>query len=431
MYALVDCNNFFVSCERLFRPELRDVPVAVLSNNDGCVVARSNEVKALGVPMGTPHFKAKDVLERHKAVLFSANFRLYGDMSSRVVQVLTAIAPQIEVYSVDESFLDLSELRIDDYEQWAKDVAAVVEKRTGIPVSVGVAPTKTLAKLAAEQAKKDANLKGGHAIIPPNDVAANSTEVEQMWLKDDLCSFPVEDIWGIGRRLAPMLRDFGVTTAWEFIQLPDAWIRKKMSIKGLQTAQEIRGLDCYGFAVPRDIAKMVSASRSFGSSLSQLHELEAAVSSLAFRAGYRLRRQSLNARTISIYLSGGKKATFSSKKASITFDYPLNDSAAIVSASIELLKDAYASGRDYKKAGVILQDITGSSEQQMPLLKPLDERTLTKIARKNTSIDSINDRWGSGTISYAISKTSDKWVSKRENVSPAYTTRWAEIPTIS
>ena len=222
IFALVDCNNFFVSCERIFRPDLEGKPVVVLSSNDGCAVARSNEAKALGIPMGAPAFKYRDVFERHNIVKFSANFDLYGDISRRIITILTTITPKIEVYSVDESFLDLSELAITDYTAWGEMVREKIMQWVGVPVSIGIAPTKTLAKLASDRAKKEPDLRG---VL---DLATITPEARNEYLR----AFPIEDIWGIGRKLSPRLRAIGVGTAGQLADLRVQQAQQLMGIHG-------------------------------------------------------------------------------------------------------------------------------------------------------------------------------------------------------
>ena len=259
MYALADCNNFFASCERVFRPELNGRPVIVLSNNDGCAVARSNEAKALGVQMGDPYFKLRPLIERNGIAVFSSNFALYGDMSARVQEVLRGYAPFIEVYSIDEAFLDLRGMDV-DFDAYAREISRACWRQTSIPVSVGIAPTKTLAKIASKLCKKYPRLGGGCYMHRPEDI------------EKVLRKFPVEDVWGIGRRMVRRLEPLGVQTAWDYAQLPESTVRMLFHLPGFRTWKELRGIPCIEFEDFVEPKKTICVSRSFAHDITTVSE---------------------------------------------------------------------------------------------------------------------------------------------------------------
>ena len=288
MYAHIDCNNFFVSCERLFRPELEQRPVAVLSNNDSCIISRSVEVKALGISMGVPLFNVQSLVRMHDIALFSANFELYGDMSSRLVMLLREITPLIEVYSIDECFLDLSRLEIAHALAWATHIQQRINTELGLPVSVGVGPTKTLAKVATTYAKQH----GGVTVI--DSEYARQNVLEQL---------AIEDVWGIGWRTAPKLRERGVTSAWQLVCASDTWLGQYFNIVGLRMVSELRGVSCLRFGDARDKRKSIGVSRAFGHKVRAFHQLESATASFATRAAAKLRGQDSVCTTVVVYLT--------------------------------------------------------------------------------------------------------------------------------
>ena len=269
MFALADCNNFFASCERVFRPDLQGKPVIVLSNNDGCAIARSNEAKALGLKMGDPLFKIKDIVQKHDVAVFSGNMALYGDMSQRVRWVLEDYAPSIEVYSIDEAFLDLRGMDNIDFDAYAKEISAKCWKMTSIPVSVGIAPTKTLAKIASKLCKQYPKLKGGCYMHRPQDI------------EKVLRKYPIEDVWGIGRRTTPKLKAIGVMTAYDFTQLSEASVRHMLGVVGVRTWNELRGVPCIEFEDSFEIKQSICVSRSFSTEIYELPELQEQIANFA------------------------------------------------------------------------------------------------------------------------------------------------------
>jgi len=423
VFALVDCNNFFVSCERVFRPDLKDKPVAVLSNNDGVVVARSNEVKAMKVPMATPYFKVKDILRKNGTQLFSANFTLYGDFSRRIAEVLETAAPYVEVYSVDESFLEVSSLGIEDYQKWGQELATKVERYTGIPVSVGIGPSKTLAKAASEYVKKHPETKGAYDV----------TEVTPR--KKMLKWLPVEDVWGVGRALGPRLRNRGVKTAYDLTQVSEDWALETMTIRGLKTLRELKGES----NIPLETSskhshqKSISATRSFGRTVRTPYQLESAMANFAARIAYNLRRKGQVASEVVVFLRSGVKDVHQHNSSiNVRLSFATSDTAILTASVVKGLSQIIKSGHGYKRAGLVVHKLLLVEASQLPIIDTPTEGIMGKSERLMSVMDDINKRWGKGSLAIAreaIGRTD--WQSKRENKSPAYTTSWAEIPVIT
>lgn len=417
-YALIDCNNFFVSCERLFRPDIADKPVAVLSNNDGCIVARSNEIKALGIPMGVPLFKVRDVINANKAVLFSANFELYGDISQRIVQLLREETPLIEVYSIDENFIDLSELPIDDRQAWARRVRDRILREIGVPTSVGVAPTKTLAKVASTFAKTHGD---GTWVI--------ESEEEREAMLEQL---PIEDIWGIGRQLAPKLLDKGVSKASQLTNASDAWLRTQFNITGIKMVDELRGIARLSFGDKHEQRKTIMRSRSFGHRVRSYFQLESAVATFTAQAASRLREQDsvCSGLVVSLQLAereGGHKQYVSRL---VRLPEASAHTGALIAAALEGLAALFDEDGSYKKAGVTLSGIVDRQAWQLSLLEQRAEEREKGVVLME-SIDRLNKRYGKGTVWHASEAKGDaKWQSKREQQSPRYTTRLSELPRL-
>lgn len=422
LFALIDCNNFFVSCERVFRPDLEGRPVVVLSSNDGCAVARSNEAKALGIPMGAPAFKYKEVFEKHQVVKFSANFDLYGDFSRRIINILTTITPRIEVYSVDESFLDLSQLPIRDYTEWGRVVRAQILQWTGIPVSIGIAPTKTLAKLASERAKKDPLLAG---VL---DVANISTAERADYLE----YFPIEDIWGIGWHLAPKLRAEGVGTAQDIANLHPRRAQQLMGIHGRQMVAELNGISCYPLGLEDKRPQTIAATRTFGEDTSDYNSLEAAFATFAATATFKLRRSNQLAQKIALFLVTNKhKPGFSHWNQEIQFTTPTADTGLIIHEVQRALQTIYNPAVQYHRAGIILYDFVPEGALQTDLLQPEMIVQHNAGTRRMQAVDSINNRYGKHQIHFAAEDLATTWRPKQFLRSPRYTTHWDELPKCS
>lgn len=420
MYAVVDCNNFFVSCERLFRPELEGRPVIVLSNNDGCAVTRSNEAKPF-IPMGAPVFKYKDVIEREKIISFSANFRLYGDLSQRIMSILEHAVPYVQQYSVDEAFLEIGSLGLEDYEQWARELRGRILQWTGLPVAIGVGPTKTLAKAAVERAKK----------TPECDDVLSLDDPDKR--RRYLSQLPVEDVWGVGRRLAPKLHQYGIHDAQALANAPTKWMRQFTSVVGMRVVQELAGIDCFGMEVTynQPAQHTIAATRSFGRAVSGQHELEAALASFIARAAHKARRQELLASELRIFISTGKHArlrrTISERR---ELPVATADTGRLTAHAVELLNEVYDSQYSYKRAGIMLGKLVPRTAQQQNLLAPVGPQQFDRRERLMATLDNVNHKWGSHTLKVATEGVNRRWRSKREHTSPAYTTRWRDLPVV-
>lgn len=418
VYALIDCNNFFVSCERLFRPDLEGRPVVVLSSNDGCAVSRSQEAKDLGIPMGAPHFKFRDFFRQHGVVTFSANFELYGDISERITNLLATITPHIEVYSVDESFLDLTELGLADYESWGREVRASILKHVGVPVSIGAAPSKTLAKAANDRAKKIPELKG-------------SLDMTEQGRRTDrfLASLPVQDVWGVGWRLAPKLRAEGIHTALDLRLMNYRRAQQLMGIHGRHMVYELNGTACLPFQKESKPQQMIMRGRQFGEDTGQLYVIESAVASLTARAAASLRRERQLARRAAVTLSTNRhKPGYQRISREVRFYTPTADTGSITSQLVRLLATSHNPRLSYHKAEVLLYDFVTETALQTDLLGAVDVPANTKSQHKMQALDTINLRHGKGTIRFAAEDLSQAWQPHRRLSSPRYTSAWDDLP---
>ncbi len=420
---LVDCNSFFCSCERLFRPELANKPVGVLSNNDGCFVSRTKELKALGVPMGAPYFHYKDVCIKNKAFVFSSNFALYANISDRVMKTLAEFSDELEVYSVDEAFLNLKgflpTLRFPTIEDFAVHVKAKVEQNTGIPVSIGIGPTKTLAKVANQMAKDNLALKGIMSLMNPKvrDTA--------------LASFEIDDIWGIGRALAPRLRLLGIKTAKDFRDYSNEKHLLKLFTKvELYRKWELQGISKFNLNQTSKDKKQIMCSRSFGGQVTTLDELKASVVHHAASATEKLRRQNSLCRSVRVFIRTNRfKNTEQYYGADeITLDMATSDTRKIVEACLKILSSVFVSGYEYKKSGVCLSGITSSEHSQLSLFEKADTQKSLNLMK---SIDLINKKSGQETIKFAVSATPKKaWRMNQNLKSPKYVSGWLELPKV-
>ena len=420
MYALADCNNFFVSCERVFRPDLEGRPVVVLSNNDGCAIARSNEAKRLGIRMGQPMFEFRHLIDSGSVTVFSSNFALYGDMSRRVQQTLSRFAPAIEVYSIDESFIDLTGLGADtDLDLWAKTVSGECRRCTGIPVSVGVAPTKTLAKIASKLCKQYPATKGGCWMHRPEDV------------EKVLQRFSIEDIWGIGRRYSRRFKGyFGMNTAWDFYIKDKSWVSTEMGIGGVRTWQELHGIPSISFEDSAQAKKQIMISRTFAKEITGLDELSAQVSMFCSMAVEKLRRQGSSCSNVTVFIMTNRfhrdngLTQFESRMTQ--FPTATDSTLEINTAVMHVIRDMFRSGYGYKRAGVVLGDILPSDKVQLSFFDNIDR---DRHSRLMSVMDSINRREGRNTVGLA-SQSLEGIKMNREHLSPCYTTEWNDIITV-
>ena len=419
MFALADCNNFFASCERVFRPDLQGKPVIVLSNNDGCAIARSNEAKALGIKMGAPFFKIKDIVRRHNVAVFSGNMALYGDMSQRVRWVLEEFAPGIEVYSIDEAFLDLRGMKNIDFDAYAKRISAQCWKMTSIPVSVGIAPTKTLAKIASKLCKQYPKLRGGCYMHRPQDI------------EKVLRKFPIEDVWGIGRRTAPKLKARGVNTAYEFTQMPEGVVRMMLGIGGVRTWKELRGIPCLEFEDGFEAKQSICVSRSFSFEIYEVKELQEQIANFASAMASKLRKQqSVTSEMVVFAYTNRFREDVPQIHANtlVPFITPTAEERIIIAQAVSAAKTLFKQGFGYKKAGVIATKIVSEKHVMHSLFE--DREAVEREHKITSALDAINAAFGKGTIKLAV-QGSGEIKSSSENQSPHYTTRWSDIPLVT
>ena len=411
MIALADCNNFYASCERVFNPKLERKPVVVLSNNDGCIIARSNEAKKLGIKMGEPAFKIKNILEKYNVNVFSTNFTLYGDLSKRVMNTFRTEVNKMEVYSIDEAFLDFSDLA--DKER-AIQIKKKVQMWTGIPVSIGIAKTKTLAKVANHIAKKYTKI--GCFMFDDEDLIRRALNV-----------FPVEDLWGIGRKHAKRLKEFGIHTALRFREADINWIKRHFSINAVKLQRELKGEICYPLEATIQRKKNICTARSFGTEIKELSKLREAVSSHANTCATKLRKEKSCCSTISVFLSTNPfkpQAKQYHPYRVFNLDVPTNDSIEIVRFALKGLDQIYRSDCIYKKLGVIVGRTIPESQVQLSLFDNLDRDKRREI---NSVVDTINKKMGRNKVKLAVQGSGRKWKLRQERLSPCYTTRFSDI----
>lgn len=417
MYALADCNNFYASCERVFEPRLEGRPVIVLSNNDGCVVARSQEAKDLGIAMGEPVFKCRSIIEKHRVVVRSSNYTLYDDMSRRVVQSITTFIPDIEIYSIDEVFLDLQPLINRDVMAICHRTRQSVLDWTGIPISIGLGSTKTLAKLANRIAKKRAGTNGVYRL--PDEAQARD---------HDLASTDIEDVWGIGRRWGRRFRQIGVATAMDLARMPAMEVRRQFNVIAMRTALELRGEPCQDIQEVAIQRRTMVRSRSFGRMVTTWDELSEAIATHASRAAEKLRAEDSVAGQISVFLHTNRfREDMPQYHRNGTRELlpATNVTPVILDAARSIGRSIFREGFHYKKAGVMLGDITHGGGQG----GLFDQRNHGRDERLMKTLDKINDRMGPGTLHAAATGLRRReWHMKRENRSPRYTTCWDDIP---
>ncbi len=413
MFALVDCNNFYASCERAFAPNLNGKPIVVLSNNDGCAIARSNEAKAVGIPMGAPAFQFEALFKKHNVQVFSANFALYGNMSNRVMSILGEYSPEVEIYSIDEAFLQLSGFDYVNLKEYGISMRKRVTQGTGIPICVGIAPTKALSKVANRIAKKYPQTKGVYII-----------DTEEKRLKA-LKWLAVEDIWGIGRKHALKLYTRGIKTAFDFTQLPDAWVQKEFSIVGLRLKRDLSGLPTLKLD---DIQpkKNIATTRSFEYNLTKLSELKERVATFAVTCAEKLRKQHSCCTSLMVFIHTNgfrKDLPQYSKNTVVKLPFPTNSSLDISNFALQALERIFMEGFVYKKAGVIIMDFVPENQVQVSLF----ENSNPKHSHLMQAIDQLNNRFGQQKIRLSIQDLKRVWKMKQEKLSPRYTTNINDI----
>lgn len=417
--ALVDVNNFYVSAERVFNPKLEGVPVVVLSNNDGCVVARSQEIRALDIPMGEPWFKLRALAKKHGIVALSSNYALYADISNRVMTILSDFSPRQEVYSIDECFLDLEGLP--NLTQTGQTIRQRIKKWVGVPVCVGIAPTKTLAKLANHVAKKRPQYQG----------VCNFQEMPMEDIDQILASIEVGEVWGIGRKLNAHLQAGGIQTVKQLRDFDILRLRRRFGVVMERTVRELRGEPCLEMAEVSPRKQQIISSRTFGRYVTDLRELEEAVSVYMSRAAEKLRRQASVAATAYVYIRTNPHKDGEpqySPGMMIGLPLPTNDTRELVQAVLACLHRIYRDGFRYQKAGIMLSDITPERISQGELFAT--QPITPKVSKLMSTLDQINRKMGKGALKLASDGVEQEWKMKRGNKSPAYTTKWDELPIV-
>jgi len=414
IYALVDCNNFYASCERVFNPLLENKPVAILSNNDGCIIARSEEVKALDIPMGAPLYQYQPLLIKHQVHVLSSNYALYGDMSQRVMEILKIWSPDVEVYSIDEAFLKLDGLEHWDLEKYAWSIQRTIKQWTGLPVSIGIAPTKTLAKLANHYAKKK------HLYV---------CDLRESTLRNTVLSeLKASAVWGIGSQLTEKLKKLDICNAQQLQKNSPKQMRKHFGVAVERTVLELNGIACVETKV-KEAKKNIIASRSFGTPVRDLHQLEEAINNHIARACMRLRKQHSKAGGIIIFIqSSHHQENFYTNNETIFLSYPTSDTQVFMQQVKQKLQKIYFPGIRYKKAGVILIDIAPDTFRQNDMFVPdISDRNTIKLMGV---LDKINQQMGKNTLFWAAQGIKRLWEMRSDNRSPSYTTDWQNIPTV-
>ncbi len=413
MFALIDCNNFYASCERVFNPTLIGKPIVVLSNNDGCAVARSNEAKELGVKMGVPLFEIKELVKQHQIHVFSSNYELYGSLSNRVMNVLSTFSPQIEIYSIDEAFLDFDGFQLYDLEKYGVEIVETVKSTTHIPVSIGFAPTKSLAKVADKIAKKYPGRTNSSYVIDSEEKRIKALK----WTK-------IEDVWGIGRRQSKKLREIGVSTAHEFTLLSDSWVRKNMTIVGLKLKNDLLGIKSIDF---EDVQpkQSIACTRSFEGMYDTIEEINERISTFCTILGEKLRKQNSHCNLITVFINSNYfRSDLPQYKGVLTVktDFPTNSTFEITRIAKSILKSIYKKGINYKKAGVIVSGLTPDDNFQLKLFGGENPKHIELMK----SIDMINKRTG-GMVKFGGTDLKRIHKMKQENLSKRYTTNWSEL----
>ena len=417
MFALVDCNNFYASCERVFRPELNGKPVVVLSNNDGCVIARSNEAKDAGVPMAAPAFKYEGLFREKGVTVFSANFELYGDMSNRVMTLLGGFCPDIEIYSIDEAFLKLAGYRYFDLHAYMQKMKDEVTRGTGIPISVGVAPTKALSKVAAEIVKKFPRQTEGVCILDTEEKRLKALK----WMK-------IERVWGIGRRHAKRLRQKGVLTAYDFTQLSDDWVYKYMTTVGLRLKKDLLGFPTLDLddIKPR---KHIATTRTFEKNLKTREDIAERISTFAVSCAEKLRKQNACCNALMVFIqpvSMGEDYSYTGNSFFLNLPFATNSSLELVSFANQALNKLFRPGMVYRRGGVIIMDFISESEVQLSLF----ENSNPKHPALMRSVDKLNALFGQQKIRLAIQDQKRVWKMKQKKLSPRYTTKLEDVLVI-
>jgi DNA polymerase V len=418
MIALVDCNNFYASCERLFQPRLQNKPIVVLSNNDGCVIARSNEAKELGIEMGVPSFLIESLLQQHNVSVFSSNYTLYGDLSDRVMTTLSQFADQLEVYSIDEAFLNLTTFRHHHLTDYAHTIRNTVMQHVGIPVSIGIAPSKTLAKIANRLVKKRNAPLGVYCI--------DSAEKMQFALQNT----PVKDIWGIGSQYTKLLTRNGFITAWDVTRAPEEWIRKNLSVVGQRMFTELKGTSCIAFEEMPPKKKMVCVARGFGKVLSEKHEVMEALANFTAMVAAKLRSEQLATNTIQIFVQTNAHRSHEPQYyRSLTIQLPeaTNSTNELIRHARQGLETIYRPGYNYNKTGCTAMELVPAADVQYNIF---DSENRSRNSQLMKVVDIVNRSFGKDAVRFALQGFGTRWKLRQLKLSPCYTTRIEEVLTI-
>ena len=413
--ALVDCNSFYVSCERLFNPKIRSKPVIVLSNNDGCIISRSTEAKALGIKMGEPYFKAKDIILKNKVYVFSSNYSLYGDLSRRVMRTLKRFNPKLEIYSIDEAFLDLSNFSDDEVEDVGKEIRNIVLQWTGIPTSIGIAKTKTLSKIANHIAKK--KLSGVTNLIGIQNIDTILEKID------------INDVWGVGKQLTKFYHRNGIYNAKQLKNISNTWIKKSSNVLSSRTALELRGIPCIPLETKTSKRKSCVVSRSFGTRVEKFQDLQEAVASYCLNGSEKIRSESLTAKSITVFVRTSpfqNKGIYYSNSKTIDFPIATNNSIEIVKTAITALNAIFKNGYRYQKVGIQLSGLFNSQNSKNLFSSDKDEKINTLMK----SIDNTNYRYGRSTLSLASAGVNKKWNMRRDHSSKIDTADFNSLPII-
>ena len=418
-FALIDCNNFFASCERVFNPSLKNKPIAILSSNDGCIIARSKEVKKLGIPMGAPLYKWNHLIERYNVNVFSANFQLYGDMSNRVMRILKDFSPSVQIYSIDEAFIELSHLKTSDLDSYGKKITETIMKWTGLPVSVGIASTKTLAKVATEYAKTNKKNRNCYILASKN-------------IDSKLEPFSVNKVWGIGFRLAKKLNEQGIYSALDLKNINQGLVRSTLGVTVQRTVMELNEINCLGGIENKKVKKQIISSKSFGRKVSSIAELKESVASYTARASEKLRKQDSICNFIGVSVKANEfknDANFYYKSHYIPLETPTDYLPDLIKAAHFCLRQIYKNGVYYKKTTVHLDGIVPKNSQKINILQ--QQYSFKKNKSVMNVFDSINRKWGTEKIKIAASGTKQAWKAKSKLRSPRYTTNWNELVKVN
>lgn len=414
--ALIDCNNFYASCERVFNPKMINKAIVVLSNNDGMIIARSKEAKKLGIEMGVPLFQIQDKIRKNEVAVFSSNYTLYGDMSERVMSTLEQFSPEVEIYSIDEAFLNLQGLEHEDLNVYAKKIKDTVQRWTGIPVSIGIGSTKTMAKIANRLAKKSKKANGLLNLY------------KSPYIKQALQKTKIENIWGVGRKYSKMLKKHGINTAYELSLADDRWIKKRMTVMGLRTVLELRGIPCIELDYTPSPKKAIVSSRSFGKPTDSYQDISEAMSSYLTIAASKMRKQKSAAHLISVFLRTNPfKNDLPQYHNGVLCELslPSDSTSELLNYAHQGLKQIFKKGYKYHKVGVMLSGLIPFDHTQYTLFDTINRKKMNELT---IVIDELNKKFGRDTLFYASTGIKKRWSMRSEMKSPKFTTSWEELP---